>query len=428
MPRAIVSAKDLEITPIPQGAVAWWLGTYTNIPSGWEIADGQASANDPAYTRPNLLGRYIKGASALGATGGADTHGHTVPSHAHTTTGASSLENDRENISSNPGIRDHTHGVQNASGTLQGASNHPAHIEGIPIVFCLKAGGSRGVVKLRDLKESALPPRKIVVAWASGTMPSGWAKCDGSTVNGVVTPNLVGKFLKGVPNSGTNPGSTGGASSHAHSTTHTHTTGGPIGGTASTFSQPQGVGATTSHTHTLQAQTLSTSTDDAQPPYVEEHYITFTGHGSNAPAAATGLVAGEDLDAKLLMPRGIVLGFFDTIASIPAKYRLADGGAWANGSPSGYGANRPNMLGRFVKHTANGTTNGGTTGGNDTHSHGADSHAHVINNANANFSCEYNSGGLSATHNHNCNAPSYSSIDTQSNLPPYYEVAWIVRD
>lgn len=37
----------------------------------------------------------------------------------------------------------------------------------------------------------------MIMPFASATIPSGWALCDGSTVNGFVTPDLRGLFLKG---------------------------------------------------------------------------------------------------------------------------------------------------------------------------------------------------------------------------------------
>ncbi len=84
MARAIITAADCKETPIPQGLVAWWPGTYVSVPAGWEIADGQVSANDPTYTKPGLCdGRLPKLASTPGATGGSDTHNHTIPSHNH---------------------------------------------------------------------------------------------------------------------------------------------------------------------------------------------------------------------------------------------------------------------------------------------------------------------------------------------------------
>ena len=59
----------------------------------------------------------------------------------------------------------------------------------------------------------------VICMW-SGTLasiPSGWALCDGN--NG--TPNLLDRFVVGVPTNGTNPGATGGSTSKT-TTGHTH--------------------------------------------------------------------------------------------------------------------------------------------------------------------------------------------------------------
>lgn len=70
-------------------------------------------------------------------------------------------------------------------------------------------------------------PTGLIALW-SGTLaaiPSGWALCDG----GDGRPNLLDKFVKCVPDGVTNPGSTGGASTHTHDAgtyagpSHTHT-------------------------------------------------------------------------------------------------------------------------------------------------------------------------------------------------------------
>lgn len=57
-------------------------------------------------------------------------------------------------------------------------------------------------------------PSGVIVMWSGslGNIPSGWALCDGT--NG--TPDLRDKFIKSVPNASTDPGQTGGASTHDH--------------------------------------------------------------------------------------------------------------------------------------------------------------------------------------------------------------------
>jgi len=70
---------------IPQGAILLWSGSVATIPAGWALCDGTQGT-------PNLVDRFLVGASAagafpVGATGGALTHSHAItvtPAGAHT--------------------------------------------------------------------------------------------------------------------------------------------------------------------------------------------------------------------------------------------------------------------------------------------------------------------------------------------------------
>lgn len=106
-------------------------------------------------------------------------------------------------------------------------------------------------------------PQGCIIMWGGtlSTIPGGWQLCDGT--NG--TPDLRGRFIMSV-NSGENPGSTGGNSSHNHS-----------GTTGSSSSQiwiddnsggSDYWGAPNGHTHSF-------STDSANhlPPYYKLAYI-----------------------------------------------------------------------------------------------------------------------------------------------------------
>lgn len=54
-----------------------------------------------------------------------------------------------------------------------------------------------------------LVPTGAIIMWSGSiaTIPTGWALCDGEGGR----PNLLDKFVKGVPNAGTDPGSAGGS-------------------------------------------------------------------------------------------------------------------------------------------------------------------------------------------------------------------------
>lgn len=54
----------------PVGTIGIWLGSLSSIPLGWALCDGTAGT-------PNLVGRFIKGSSTAGSTGGSTSHAHS---------------------------------------------------------------------------------------------------------------------------------------------------------------------------------------------------------------------------------------------------------------------------------------------------------------------------------------------------------------
>lgn len=58
-------------------------------------------------------------------------------------------------------------------------------------------------------------PLKTIIAWHTVVIPDGWALCNGQTVNGIVTPNIVGRFPRGAASDGELK-ATGGAETHDH--------------------------------------------------------------------------------------------------------------------------------------------------------------------------------------------------------------------
>lgn len=99
---------------------------------------------------------------------------------------------------------------------------------------------------------NASVPAGVIVMWsgAIANIPSGFALCDGT--NG--TPDLTDRFVVSVPNSSTNPGTTGGSNSTTLSVaqlpSHNHT----ASGNTSTTGAHAHTGTTNStgaHTHTL---------------------------------------------------------------------------------------------------------------------------------------------------------------------------------
>jgi hypothetical protein len=69
--------------------------------------------------------------------------------------------------------------------------------------------------KVSEAISKTTVPKGTIIAWfaSSGPVPEGWRICDGTPGSG--TPNLTGRFLRGVTNFG-QVGQTGGSESHHH--------------------------------------------------------------------------------------------------------------------------------------------------------------------------------------------------------------------
>ena len=155
--------------------------------------------------------------------------------------------------------------------------------------------GTHADVKTRlNVIEAAVLPAGIITMW-SGTLaniPTGWALCDGQGGR----PNLLDKFIKGVPNNTTNPGTVGGNVNHKHSysalpqhnhsitdPTHFHSYDKPgaeaafeYGGYAGNdikSSQSTGAKATGITINNEGVASPETNNQDGRPPYYEVAYI-----------------------------------------------------------------------------------------------------------------------------------------------------------
>ena len=112
------------------GLIGLWRGSLGSIPDHWALCDGTNGT-------PNLLGKYVKGAtSSIGTTGGSlNAHNHTSPSHTHTAGGSHThtmtigAQNGAvANVSTTAvvsvanGTHTHTHGATDASTPTVGSS------------------------------------------------------------------------------------------------------------------------------------------------------------------------------------------------------------------------------------------------------------------------------------------------------------------
>lgn len=137
-------------------------------------------------------------------------------------------------------------------------------------------------------------PIGTIVMFDGVTPPAGWYDCDGSTQGGLVTPNLIGAFPKGVLASGGVLGATDGFTTHVHtnestgSATHGHAqvsgnsamsngnsvpniwAGGSTGlGEHQHLLSVAAVSNQESHVHTVP----NTASGSSLPPYIRLRYI-----------------------------------------------------------------------------------------------------------------------------------------------------------
>ena len=114
------------------------------------------------------------------------------------------------------------------------------------------------------------------------SIPINWRICDGN--NG--TPNLLARFIKGVATAVTDPGATGGAAAHQHTTqVHTHTyshghtvnggaDGGCCGGTEYNCGSLAGhIHNITAYSPTVADDSTSTSSDSNDPMCFEIAFV-----------------------------------------------------------------------------------------------------------------------------------------------------------
>jgi len=231
------------VTQIPDGIIGVWVGALAAIPADWDLCDG-------AGGRPDLFDRFVKGTAAginPGVVGGSNaTHTHTTNvaagshNHLRLKTGATST--------AYYGTADMSH-----SHSLQAAFSLPKYYT---VAYLRKNG-------------AGLPPSNIIAMWSGllVNIPAGWVLCDG--LGG--RPNLLDRFVLGVPDAVTDPGVTGGADTHTHVITsagaHTHPSSGfvdVVSGGAVILNNSAG-----NHTHTF-------AVGDNHPPFYQLAFIIKT--------------------------------------------------------------------------------------------------------------------------------------------------------
>ena len=413
-----------------KGIIINWIDTLASIPADWLLCDG-------ANSTPNLLGKYLLGASAgvdPGTTGGSATHTHSTSAHNHTQDTHSHSGNTSEANGNQAGAfpgssslaREHTHTYtssstvavnQEATVTAESASNDPAYYKVAPIIDNSVSG-----VKY---------PATSLIFWGQTTLPLGWSACDGSSG----TPDLRNKFLKCV-DSAENPGATGGSATHTHSTTahnhtqnshgHTATTGGS--NSCTSYNSAVSGALACSHSHTITVGEIAATNQTAAP--------------------TMDTINGEPTFKKLLIlkntgvanrPKYAIVLWTGTIANIPLGYVLCDG---TNSTPD--------LRDYFIKGALD-SSEIASTGGSSVHGHTANSHNHTQDAHNhsgtipnyTTLNASYDGGdggGIDSAHQHpnfdltsvtatnQATTITISNCSSQANYPPFYKVAYIMQD
>lgn len=130
----------------------------------------------------------------------------------------------------------------------------------------------------------------IMFNGTQASIPAGWAICDGSTVNGVTTPNLVDRFILAAGSTGV-PGPAVGATGGSFTSTPTTSTAGSHNHTGAT-------GSAGSHNHT--GTTGTTAADLAN----HTHAVSDSGHAHTEGGMVTGSagVGGSPFATGLFVP------------------------------------------------------------------------------------------------------------------------------
>jgi len=255
---------------------------------------------------------------------------------------------------------------------------------------------SKGRVKVTNLK--TVDAKARVIAYGTPSIKAGmifiWSGTNASIpANWERVTALDGYFIKGTANE-TEPGDTGGNSTHSHtSPSHTHTmnahthtmyTSAGTGGSAETDSGSDG--RIYSHTH---ADATSGAISSAS---VSSTAVTYASVSNNPPYYEVIFITPtiEILDG--ILPEGVI-GLFDS--TLPDNFYLCDG----NNST-------PNLSNKYLRGASAGSNSGGE-GGSTTNTHSI-SHSHTTSHGHSAASVGAESGG---TNNSKVDATVASSIN-----------------
>ncbi len=412
---------------VPAGIIVGWPSTVASIPNHWSRVSGAAldgyflrsvTATDPSGTPGGNASHTHSPAS----------HTHSVPVHTHTVPAFAQSTNTSATTGNSTGsARDtHTHAAFSSGNSNVTVNN----AQTVPFAGLSNDPDNSTVIWIQsDGDPSTEIPVGSYVYFDSNTMPgANWGRVKGNY------------FLKGAATGlggGTDTVTGSATHTHAASADHTHTeaahthSGSSAGGSLAVSSTGTGSYSPSGHTHTVTSSSVAAT----------------EGGASVTPTVGVAAPSGEPPWYKLNIiskstganetPLNVIAMWTGTLATIPDGWVICDG---TNGTP--------NLGTNFIKGAnADGELN--TTGGSLTHTHGAgNTHTHTINahvhtwtvGAASGTGVGLTGNGRSAvvsTHTHTLSAAQTSSgggstgtatitADSQSNLPLYKEVAYIM--
>ena len=343
---------------LPDDLILGWPSTAGTIPSGW--------------SRVTALDTYLPyGATttaAPSATGGSNTHGHTLSAHNHA-------------------IGSHSHSVGGSTGTsnssttsarFNGASQPQAdqpHSHSRPSSTGTHGGGTSGSATPSITAASNIPP-VLDVIWirsngAQASYPTGVLGWATESVSGWSThAPASSRYLRGAAAAG-NGGGTAGASTHTH----------PIGGHTHTgLTHDHSIGSTgLSNPSSSQEAGFGSSTPRWLPRHTHPMDVGSAGTGSTT-ASGGGTDAGDTNAVNHEPPNRRLRVLVNTGGGIQTRIIGLYTGAVADLDPlltlCNGGGGTPDMRSWFARDAGADSIN--STGGSSSHSHTTPSHSHDI--------------------------------------------------
>lgn len=214
---------DDDSQNIPDGAVVF--GNRTTVPSGFHLTDG----NDGAV---NMDDRYLLGAAAAsdgGATGGQDTHTHSVLSHSHTQNAhvhddssfgsASTTDNlaGGSKFTYTIGVHHTATSIQSVTAVTNASSETTAATSNDPVFTQLLGLENTSGGAVEEFDRLVIP----YIGTMGDALPDDWFFCTG----GDGTLNLTACQIKVTVTAGSVGGTGGSDAAHTHTggAGHTHT-------------------------------------------------------------------------------------------------------------------------------------------------------------------------------------------------------------